>query len=298
MPGDEQGDQLVADQAVGVLGPLGGRVEQHVEQSRAVGSGGAGAGGLDGAPGDRVDPGEIGGDGPPGVDAIGGQGRQGGHHGGDGVQFVFRRGVEGVAGQRAPDGVQGEAAHLPADVEPLAGAGVPVPALRGDPGGPGDALLVAAHPGAGELGLEQPPLPLPGLAGGGEDPVADQQAGPVGALDVPLRPQGEHVPDRPGVGDQDGRVRAEAERGDAAEPFARQGEQVDELGPVRAPALDVGRVQLGDRAAAGGRGLRERARAGFGGHGSPPVRPLSRAVSARSPTGRRHHGLYGTRAVP
>ncbi len=176
-----------------------------------------------------------------------------------------------MSGEGAPDGVQGEAAHLPADVERLPRPGVPGPARGGGPGGLRDPLLVAAHPGAGELGLQQPPLALPGRAGGGEHAVADQQAGPMGAFDVPVRVQGQDVLDRLGIGDQDGGVGPEAERGDAAEPFAHHGQQIDQFGPVGAPLLHDRRVQLGDRSRPRTGSGRAGVEAGFGGHGSSPV---------------------------
>ncbi len=190
-----------------------------------------------------------------------------------------------MSGEGAPDGVQGEAAHLLADVEDLPAAGVLRPAGRGGPCGLGDPLLVAAHPASGELGLEQSPLALPRLAGRGQDAVAEQEPGAVRAFDVQVGPQREDVLDGVGGGDQDGRARAEPERGDAAEACVGLGEQVDELPSPGLPVLHEGGVQLGDRA--GGRGRdREGAGAGVGGHGSAPVRRLC-VVTDRF----RHHAL-------
>lgn len=231
MPGHHQGDHLVADQPVGVLGVLGGGVGQHVQQAGAVRAGRPAAGGLDRVPGDRVDPGEIGGDGVVRAGDIRRERGEGGRDGGHGVEFALGAVVEGVAGEGAPDGVQGEAPHLLPDVEALPGTGVLLPARGGRPGGLGDPVFVAAHTGAGELGLEEASLGFPRRAGGGEDAVADQQSGPVGALDVPVRIPGEYVPDDLRVGDENSGGGPETERGDAARPLAHLGQQLDQFTP-------------------------------------------------------------------
>ncbi len=271
--GDQQGDQLVAQQLGGVRGALGRGVDQYVQHPWPVGAGGSGPGGGHGVPGDRVDPGQVGGDGVPGVDGAGGQRRQRGHHGGDGGQFVCGGVVERMPGERTPDGVQGEAAHFLADVEGLPGPCVAGPPLGRGPGRIGDPLLVAAHPRSGELRLQHPPLPLPRLTGRGDDTVADEQAGAVRALDVPVRVPGEHMLDRRGLGDQDRGPRPETEGGHASELLAHLGQQVDQFTSVGAPPFHEGGVQFGDRPARAGLLRGGRPSRGVGGHASSPVRP-------------------------